>query len=124
MQRTNPILTTANQPLPTEVMMSNSITNAPVKQNTLDGVPLGTSDNSGTGEVGAKVIVIGGSGSGTIPGFVIPPYDEIDLAMWSTTNNLKTVTYKKATITVATLNLTYVGSGAADNDVLLKITKS
>lgn len=122
MSMQNKIFTTANQPLGVQMYSLGGAT--PQTFSTLEGLPLGTADNSGTGEIGVKVINIGGVGSASIPGFVIPPYDEIDLAMWGSTNNLKTVTYKKATVTVATLDLTYVGGGAADNDVLLKIAKS
>jgi len=42
-----------------------------------------------------------------IRGFDIPPYDEIELGY--TGDNLTTVVYKLATVTVATLTLAYTG---------------
>lgn len=51
-------------------------------------------------------------------GFSLPEYDAFQIANYGSTNNIHTVVYKKATVTVATLTFTYVGGGTADNDVI------
>lgn len=55
--------TTQNQPLSVLIYslpsVANDPTSPPIAYTTLDGLPLGTSDNSQDGEAGVKVIVIG-----------------------------------------------------------------
>lgn len=56
----NKILTTLNQALAVTTLLGiNDTSGNPIEFSTLDGVPIGTADNSSTGEIGAKVIVIG-----------------------------------------------------------------
>lgn len=42
-----------------------------------------------------------------IQGFQIPEYDQLSITYYGTTNNIATVVYKKASVVVATLTLTY-----------------
>lgn len=58
------------------------------------------------------------------PGFQIPQYDDIELTYYGSTNNVETVVYKNDGATVATLTLTYVGGGAADNDNVESVVRS
>lgn len=55
----NKILTTLNQPLPTEFYSLGG--SVPQLYTTLEGLPLGTSTNAQDGELGVKVIVVGSS---------------------------------------------------------------
>lgn len=54
-------------------------------------------------------------------GFQIPPFDEIDIDYYGSTNNISQVVYKKDGNSVKTLTLTYVGGGVADNDRIATI---
>jgi hypothetical protein len=56
--------------------------------------------------------------------FAIPAFDTQDFTYYGATNNVKTITYSKDGSPVATLTFTYVGSGAADDDDVLKIIQS
>lgn len=60
-----------------------------------------------------------------LQGFAIPEYDELSLTYYGVTNNIATVVYKKATIVVATLTLTYSVQPPVSNDAnLVKVTIS
>lgn len=60
-----------------------------------------------------------------LQGFQIPEYDELDLAYYGVTNNVATVTYKKAGDTVATLTLEYSVQPPVSNDAnLVKVAIS
>lgn len=54
--------------------------------------------------------------AGSVSGFQIPPFDEIELSYYGSTNNISTVSYKKDGNVVKVLYITYVGGGVADND--------
>ena len=54
-------------------------------------------------------------------GFQIPPFDEIDINYYGSTNNISQVVYKKDGNNVKVLTLTYVGGGVADNDRIASI---
>lgn len=54
-----------------------------------------------------------------LQGFQIPEYDELSLAYYGVTNNIATVVYKKASVVVATLNLTYQVQPPIANDTNL-----
>ena len=54
-------------------------------------------------------------------GFQIPPFDEIEIDYYGSTNNISQVVYKKNGNSVKTLTLTYVGGGVADNDRIATI---
>jgi len=43
-----------------------------------------------------------------MPGFSIPPYDEIELGYYTTTNNLSSTIYKNNTTTVLSLSFAYI----------------
>ena len=58
-----------------------------------------------------------------IPGFSIPPHDEVSLAYVGSTNNLQTVTYKKSSNTILTLSFTYTPNPPTENDALLANVK-
>jgi hypothetical protein len=54
-----------------------------------------------------------------LQGFSIPEYDELSLTYYGATNNIATVVYKKASIVVATLTLTYSVQPPVSNDANL-----
>jgi hypothetical protein len=54
-----------------------------------------------------------------IQGFQIPEYDELSLTYYGVTNNIATVVYKKASVVVATLTLTYSVQPPTSNDANL-----
>jgi hypothetical protein len=54
-----------------------------------------------------------------LSGFSIPEYDELALTYYGVTNNIATVVYKKATVVVATLTLTYAVQPPISNDANL-----
>jgi len=58
-----------------------------------------------------------------IPGFSIPPYDEISLNYYGLTNNIETVIYKNNTTTVLSLSLGYAPNPPTSNDALLSSVK-
>ena len=58
-----------------------------------------------------------------IPGFSIPPYDEISLNYYGLTNNIETVIYKNNTTTVLSLSLGYTPNPPTSNDALLSSVK-
>jgi len=58
-----------------------------------------------------------------IPGFSIPPYDEISLNYYGLTNNIETVIYKNNTTTALSLSLGYVPNPPTSNDALLSSVK-
>jgi len=61
----------------------------------------------------------------SIQGFQIPEYDELALTYYGTTNNVATVVYKKASVIVATLTLTYSVQPPTLSDAnLVKVTIS
>ena len=54
-----------------------------------------------------------------LQGFQIPEYDELSLTYYGVTNNIATVVYKKASVPVATLTLTYSVQPPTANDANL-----
>jgi len=61
----------------------------------------------------------------SIQGFQVPEYDELSLTYYGVTNNIATVVYKKASVVVATLTLTYSVQPPTSNDAnLVKVTIS
>ena len=61
----------------------------------------------------------------SLQGFAIPEYDELSLTYYGATNNIATVTYKKASVVVATLTLTYSVQPPVSNDAnLVNVTIS
>jgi hypothetical protein len=58
-----------------------------------------------------------------IPGFSIPPYDEISLNYYGLTNNIETVIYKNNTTTALSLSLGYAPNPPTSNDALLSSVK-
>jgi hypothetical protein len=54
-----------------------------------------------------------------LQGFQIPEYDELALTYYGVTNNIATVIYKKASVVVATLTLTYSVQPPVSNDANL-----
>lgn len=61
-------------------------------------------------------------GSFSVQGFQVPPFDEIELTYYGSTNNIAQVNYKKDGNSVKVLTLTYVGGGVADNDRIATIS--
>jgi hypothetical protein len=62
---------------------------------------------------------------GSLQGFAIPEYDEIDISYYGTTNNASTVVYSKDGSPVATLTLTYSVQPPIANDAnLVNVTLS
>lgn len=60
-----------------------------------------------------------------LQGFQIPEYDELSLTYYGVTNNIATVVYKKTSVVVATLTLTYSVQPPVSNDAnLVKVTIS
>lgn len=58
-----------------------------------------------------------------VPGFSIPPYDEISLDYYGTTNNLSNVIYKNNTTSVLSLSFVYIPNPPTSNDALLASVK-
>ena len=54
-----------------------------------------------------------------VPGFSIPPYDEIDLSYYGSTNNLASVSYINNSTAVLSLSFVYVSNPPTSNDALL-----
>jgi hypothetical protein len=60
-----------------------------------------------------------------LAGFEIPPYDEIDITYYGTTNNIATIAYSKESVIVATLTLTYaIQPPTLDDARLVNVTIS
>jgi len=59
------------------------------------------------------------TGLASLQGFAIPEYDELSLTYYGATNNIATVVYKKASVVVATLTLTYSVQPPVSNDANL-----
>ena len=96
----NPILSSDNTPL--------DLTSHPFypEGRTLTGLPLGTPASSASGEVGVKVVMLGGSADNQTP-----QHDYLGLAY--TSDNLTQVVYKRGGsggTTVRTINMGYSGS--------------
>lgn len=60
--------------------------------------------------------------AGSVSGFQVPPFDEIELEYYGATNNISKVTYKKDGSDVKVLYITYIGGGIADNDRIATIS--
>lgn len=58
-----------------------------------------------------------------VPGFSIPPYDEISLDYYGSTNNLSNVIYKNNTTSVLSLSFVYIPNPPTTNDALLASVK-
>jgi hypothetical protein len=58
-----------------------------------------------------------------VPGFSIPPYDEISLDYYGSTNNLSNVIYKNNTTSVLSLSFLYNPTPPTTNDALLASVK-
>lgn len=121
----NKILTILNGPLKIKGLLGLAKSDGtPEEHDQIAGLPLGTNDRSSTGELGVKVITIGdtsGAGSG------IPLYDYQAFTYIGSTNNISTIVYKSGGsggTTVATQTFTYVGAGAANDDLVATITRS
>src|ERR1700677_1609485 len=96
----NKILTAINGFLGVQLFGSTDINATPIETTVLEGLPLGTSDQSSTGELGAKVILIAdrSATAQVSSAFLIPSYDEVDYTYYGSTNNIETATYKLATV--------------------------
>jgi hypothetical protein len=57
-------------------------------------------------------------------GVILPEWDSVVLAYFTSTNNVQTAIYKLVGVEVARFTFTYVGGGAADNDRLATATFS
>ena len=61
----------------------------------------------------------------SLQGFAIPEYDDLVVTYYGATNNIATVTYKKASVVVATLTLLYSVQPPTANDAnLVRVTIS
>ena len=58
-----------------------------------------------------------------VPGFSIPPYDEINLSYYGTTNNLASVSYINNSTAVLSLSFVYTTNPPTANDALLTNVK-
>ena len=58
-----------------------------------------------------------------VPGFRIPPYDEIELSYYGSTNNLNEVKYKDTSTVVLALSFTYTTTPPTANDATLTKVK-
>lgn len=119
----NKILTSINGRLK---VLLYGITDPNAAVDTLEGHPLGTSDQSTTGEIGVKVIVIGSRGP-QAGQFNIGAYDAMTFDYYGSTNNIehqKFYTGGTGGTLVATLTYTYIGSGVANDDEVATIVQS
>lgn len=100
----------------------------PLLTQVLEGVPLGTSDETTTGEAGVKVIVIADRSTGQTSGqFKIPNYDSMAISYYGSTNNIETQEFWIGGLggtLVATLTYTYVSDGAVNDDLIESIVQS
>lgn len=112
----NKILTSINAALKAKFLGASGQT---IESDQLAGVPLGTKDGTATGELAAKVMVVGSAGA-----YSIPPFNSQTFTYFGSTNNVQTIVYKQGVTTVATLTFTYVSGGVADNDLVQTITLS
>lgn len=127
----NKILTTLNQRLASTNLYSLLAPDGtPLETDVLEGIPLGTDNNAEDGELAVKVIVIADrsqASQSSIAGITIPNSDYTAFTYYGSTNNIETAIYYiggSGGTVVATLTYTYVGSGSADDDNILTITKS
>lgn len=121
----NKILTVLNASLKVAIYGLKNVDGSPQTRDTLEGLPIGTADQSSTGELAVKVIVISQRGTTTAQGgFIIPPYDKVAYTYFSGTNNIETATYSSSGTTVRTLTFAYEGGGSSDNDLVISITAS
>ncbi len=116
MPHKNPILDANNEPINLSNLFGRLATT------TMDGLPIGSAGDSTQGEIGVKVIIIGGNSN--TGGFVIPAYDSITFTYVGATNNVHTQVFKSGATTVATLTYTYAAAGVADNDKVTLISQS
>jgi hypothetical protein len=97
---------------------------------TMNGLPLGTSDGTPTGELVVKVLDVGGGGGVLVTrsdAFSLPVYDYFEITYFGATNNIATIVYKtggSGGSTVATLTFTYVGGGVANDDLIATVTQT
>lgn len=120
----NKILTRLNASLKVAIYGLKNQDGSPQTRDTLEGSPLGTSDESGTGEIGVKCIIIANRGSNNVGGFTIGTYDTQVISYVGSTNNIDTIVFKFAGNTVNTLTYSYVGSGASNDDLIDQIVLS
>lgn len=113
----NKVLTALNQPLNVQLYSLQGVA-GPQTYSTLDGLPLGTSDGSSTGQIGVKVVVIGGNLTAVPGGFPIPISDDIIITYVGSTNNIDTVTWFFESNQVAVLQLSYADGGATNDDLI------
>lgn len=120
----NKILTSINGELGVQVLGLVDQYGNPVSQTVLEGIPLGTSDQSSTGELAIKAIIIADRSTSPSAGFGIPPYDTITTTYYGSTNNVQTQVFSLNSVTVRTLTYTYAGGGSANNDLVTVIAAS
>lgn len=121
MSAQNKVLTTLNQPLSVGLYSLGGVT--PQLFTTIEGVPLGTVGNTQDGELAAKVIVVGGTLTASPGGLAIPVSDDIQITYVGLTNNIDQVIYSLLGSVVATLQMTYLNAGAANDDLLIEVQK-
>lgn len=122
----NKIFTSINGWLKVQIYGQTDQNGNPLVSDTLEGLPIGTTDESSTGELGVKTIIIAdrSASSQTSLGFQIPAYDRITSAYYGSTNNVETQVYSLSGVTVRTLTFTYAGGGSANNDLVTIIAAS
>jgi hypothetical protein len=58
-----------------------------------------------------------------MPGFSIPPYDEINLNYYGATNNIKETIYKNSSTAVLSLSFEYIPNPPVVNNAKLSVIK-
>ena len=58
-----------------------------------------------------------------VPGFSVPPYDEVNLTYYGTTNNIKETIYKNSSTIVYSLSFEYIPNPPLVNNAKLSLVK-
>lgn len=113
----NKILTTLNQALKVAILSLLDSGGNPELRDVLEGVPLGTADNTSNGELGTKVIVIAErSGNEALNSGM--PYNARNQHFTNDTAGPTQIVYTDAAdVTVATRVISYVDSTTANSPV-------
>lgn len=94
------------------------------KRQSIKGLPLGTSDDTDTGEIAVKVKVVG-VGSVSFSNGSQLPYgaDQQVISYVGSTNNIDAIIYKLSGSTLMTRTFTYIGGTPNSDDALLAGTQ-
>lgn len=118
----NKVFTTLNQPLGAQIYSISGPDGDPQPIFVLEGFPLGTHDNSETGELGGKVIVIATRGPGAPVDPALNsgmPYNADEQDITNATAGPTSIIFKRNGTTLFTRTITYVDSSVSGSPVTM-----